>query len=258
MTDKVLIGRVKNKRQFDVNLEAKFYHIPEAVMPKNMMPIGYVALFYNEEAEGEQTVCIRYYGKVIKTELLLREKIEELPSANRGKRYYKFIVDEWKELPAPIIRDKGGVYAKGFTRLDTLLSAKKFSEIERADGTKPQSKNPSTFSEEQIAKVVLSEDLITATELARIISTAGSTSIAPTKITKYLLENDYLRQKAIGKRTCRVATPKGNEVGIFSDHADKNGDEYYLTLYDKNAQQFVLDHINEIVKTGLNNAYSAE
>lgn len=248
MTDKVLIGRVKNKRQFEVNLEAKFYHIPEAVMPKNMMPIGYVALFYNEEAPGEQAVCIRYYGKVIRTELLLREEITELPSANRGKRYYKFTVDEWKELPTPIIRDKGGVYAKGFTRLETLLSAKKFSEIERADGAKPQSKKPTAFSEEQIARVVLSEDLITATELARLISAAGSASIAPMEITKYLLDNDYLRQKAIGKRTCRVATPKGNEVGIFSDHADKNGDEYYLTLYDKNAQQFVLDHINEIVK----------
>ena len=39
---------------------------------------------------------------------------------------------------------------------------------------------------------------------------------------------------------------------------NKNGDEYYLTLYDKNAQQFVLDHINEIVKIGLRDAYSTK
>ncbi len=258
MTDKVLIGKVKNKRQFEANFAEKFYHIPEAVMQKSAMPIGYVALFYNEEAQGEHAVCIRYFGKVIRTELLLREDIKELPSANRGKLYYKFTVDEWKELPIPIIRDKGGVYAKDFTRLEMLLSAKKFSEIERANGAKPQSKKPRTFSEEQIAKVVLSEDLITATELARIISAAGAASIAPMKITDYLLENDYLRKKTIGKRTCRVATSKGNEVGIFSDRADKNGDEYYLTLYDKNAQQFVLDHINEIVKIGLRDAYSSK
>ena len=42
MTNKVLIGKVKNELQLKVNLEEKFYHIPEAVMPKNMLPVGYV------------------------------------------------------------------------------------------------------------------------------------------------------------------------------------------------------------------------
>ena len=38
MTNKVLIGKVKNELQLKVNLEEKFYHIPEAVMPKNILP----------------------------------------------------------------------------------------------------------------------------------------------------------------------------------------------------------------------------
>ena len=48
MTNKVLIGKVKNELQLKVNLEEKFYHIPEAVMPKNILPVGYVALFYEQ------------------------------------------------------------------------------------------------------------------------------------------------------------------------------------------------------------------
>ncbi len=259
MTDKVLIGKVKNERQFEANFKAKFYHIPEAVMPKGMMPVGYVALFYNEAVQGEQNVCIRYYGKIVKTELLPREEITELSSTNCGKQYYKFTVDEWKELSMPIIRDKGGVYVKAFTRLKILLSAEKLSDIERLNNVKQKPKRKAiSFSDEQIANVKLSEDLITATSLAEIISVAGKTKIIAAKITKYLLENGYLKAKEIGRHTCRVSTPKGQEIGIFSDRADKNGDEYYLTLYDKNAQQFVLDHINEIVKIGLRDAYSAE
>lgn len=253
MTNRVLIGKVKNKGQLEVNLAEKFYHIPDAVLPKNMLPVGYVALFYTDaDLPAEPKVCIRYYGKVIKTELLLREEITSLPSRNAGRKYYKFTVDEWKELPEPIVRDKGGVYAKAFTRLETLLAAKKLSDIERLDRVQPQPERKEPFfSDEQIAGVVLSEDLITATALTEIINAAGETKIIPAKITKYLLECGYLKEKKIGKRTCRVATPKGNEIGIFSDRADKNGDEYYLTLYDKDAQQFVLDHINEIVKNKL-------
>lgn len=260
MTNKVLIGKVKNELQLKVNLEEKFYHIPEAVMPKNMLPVGYVALFYAEgKTAAEPEVCIRYFGKVIRTELVLREEITSLPSANRGKRYYKFVVDEWKKLTSPIVRDKGGVYAKAFTKLETLLSAKNLSDIERLDNVKQKPKRKTVFfSDEQIANVVLSEDLITATTLAKIISAAGETKIIAAKITKYLLKNGYLKAKKIGRHTCRVSTPKGQEAGIFSDHADKNGDEYYLTLYDKNAQQFVLNHINEIVKIGLRDAYSTK
>ena len=185
MTNKVVIGKVKNELQLKVNLEEKFYHIPEAVMPKNMLPVGYVALFYAEgKTAAEPEVCIRYFGKVIRTELVPREEITSLPSTNCGKRYYKFVVGEWKELPSPIVRDKGGVYAKSFTKLETLLSAEKLSDIERLDGVKQKPKRKTvSFSDEQIANVVLSEDLITATTLAEIISAAGETKIIAVKIT---------------------------------------------------------------------------
>ena len=69
------------------------------------------------------------------------------------------------------------------------------------------------------------------------------------------MENGYLKIKPLGEKDYRIATPKGQNIGIFSDRAERGGKEYYLTLYDKNAQQFVLDHINEIVKLRLKEAY---
>ena len=62
--------------------------------------------------------------------------------------------------------------------------------------------------------------------------------------------------KGIGGKICRVATPKGEEIGIFSDRAQRNGREFYLTLYDKCAQQFVLDYINDISNIRLFEAYA--
>lgn len=260
MVRKVLIGRVKNKRQFDVNFDERFYHIPEAVLPKNMLPVEYIALYFTEEkAEDKNTVCLRYYGKVIKTELVLREEISSLPSSNIGKKYYKFTVDEWQKLPNPIVKDRGGIFAMGFADMESLLNAKKFSDIVRIGGAKPHGKRGGAFfSKEQIENVKLSEDLISATALAEIISAAGEAKIIPTKITGYLLKNGYLKIKRMGERNYRVATQKGQEAGIFSDRAERRGKEYYLTLYDKCAQQFVLDNINEIVKIRLKEAYASK
>ena len=258
MTGRVLIGKVKNKHQLTVNLEERFYHIPEAVMVKSMLPVEYVALYFDEaDTTGEKAVCIRYYGRVIKTELVLREEISSLPSSNNGRKYYKFTVDEWKKLPAAIVRDEGGVYAKAFVNIEALLAARKFSEIASVEEKSSRSKRRKIlFTEEQIENVKLSEDLISANTLAELINSAGETKIIAAKITKYLLNNEYLKVKGIGGKNCRVATPKGEEIGIFSDRAQRNGREFYLTLYDKCAQQFVLDHINEIAKIRLNESYA--
>ena len=55
MTGRVLIGKVKNKHQLTVNLEERFYHIPEAVMVKSMLPVEYVALYFDEaDTTGEK------------------------------------------------------------------------------------------------------------------------------------------------------------------------------------------------------------
>lgn len=252
MSERVLIGKVKNEHQFAVNIMEKFYHIPESTMPKDMLPVEYIALYFTEVKDKRNSqICIRYYGKVIKTESVLREEITSLPSCNVGKRYYKFTVDSWTELPVPIIRDRGGVYTKAFVSMDELFSAQKLSKLLKiSDG-----KREIHFSEEQINNVELSEDLIAVKSLAGLINAAGKTKIESVKITKYLLDNGYLKLKELNGKIYRVATPKGNEIGVFSDRAERKGKLYYLTLYDKCAQQSVLDNINEITKIEFTDAF---
>lgn len=256
MSEKVLIGKVKNEHQFSVNIMERFYHIPEATLPQDMLPTDYVALYFTEVKDRkDKQVCIRYYGRVIKTELVLREEIASLPSANFGKRYYKFTVDNWTELPTPIVRDKGSVYTKAFVNLDELLSTQRLSVLLKIGDGKVKRKRETHFSDKQISNVELSEDLIAVKTLAGLINSAGEAKIESVKITKYLLDNGYLKLKELEGKIYRVATPKGNEIGVFSDRAERKGKLYYLTLYDKCAQQFVLDNINEIAKIKFTEAF---
>ena len=90
----VLIGTVKNKKQFEVNFAEKFYHIPEAVVPKNMMPVEYVALYLPAGTFGDEDGCIRFYGKISATKIVKREEITSIPSNNPNIMYYKFNIGD--------------------------------------------------------------------------------------------------------------------------------------------------------------------
>ena len=89
MEHAVLIGTVKSKKQFEVNFSEKFYHIPEAVVPKNMLPVEYIALYLPAGTFGDEDGCIRYYGKISETKIVKRDEITSLPSKNPEMSYYK-------------------------------------------------------------------------------------------------------------------------------------------------------------------------
>ena len=94
--------------------------------------------------------------------------------------------------------------------IEALLAARKFSEIASVEEKSSRSKRRKIlFTEEQIENVKLSEDLISANTLAELINSAGETKIIAAKITKYLLNNEYLKVKGIGGKT--AAWPRRKE-----------------------------------------------
>ncbi len=262
MEHEVLIGTVKNKKQFEVNFEEKFYHIPEAVIPKNMLPVEYVALYLPAGTFGDEDGCIRYYGKVKKAEVIKREEITSIPSKNGGMMYYRFEVEEWKKLESPIIRECGGVYAKAFTSLEKLLSAKKLSDIvntEKAAAKKIRSRG---FKPEILEKIEVTKDPVGVKLLAkRINEAAGREKVTPVQITKYLLEKGCLKiafdEKT--KTNNRVPTEEGTALGIENFwEINKFYREYSKNYYNENAQRFIIEHLNEIIMISQNEAYKNE
>lgn len=259
MEHEVLIGTVKNKKQFEVNFAEKFYHIPEAVVPKDMLPVEYVALYLPAGTFGDEDGCIKFYGRVVKTELVRRGEITSIPARNPDMTYYRFDIEEWKKLESPIIRECGGIYAKAFTSLEKLLSAKKLSDIvntERAVARKIKSRG---FKPEELEKIETTKDPVGVKLLAkRINEAAGKEKIVPVQITKYLLENGYL-EIAFDEKTKtenRVPTEKGAALGIENFwEINRFYREYSKNYYSEAAQKFIIGHLNEIILITIDEAY---
>lgn len=96
----VLIGPVKNEKQFDIVMKHNFYHVPKISVDFIKNKVEYVALsqpinkFKNEAG-------ISYYGKVIEINEVERREITELPKAS-NELYYYIKVEEWIKLPKKI------------------------------------------------------------------------------------------------------------------------------------------------------------
>lgn len=260
MEQNVLIGTVKSRRQLMANLNERFYHIPEAVVPESMLPVEYIALYLPESVFGKnEEGCIKYYGKVSGIKTVKRSEIKSLPSNNGDISYYVFNVECWNRLPNVIERKYGGVYTKAFTSLEKLLSAKDLSEIidTRAIVRKAEKRRLAlAFSKEQINNIYISEEPVGVRQFTGRINAAGERKIVPQQITKFLLKEEYLTVRDDGHgKEYRSATAKGEELGIMSDWVqtpDFKG--YCKNYYDENAQEFIVEHLNEIVMINVSEA----
>lgn len=259
MEHQVLIGTVKNKKQFEVNFEEKFYHIPEAVLPKDMLPVEYVALYLPAGTFGDEDGCIRWYGKVKDIKCIKRKEIGSIPARNGEMMYYRFDIEEWKKLDTPIIRECGGIYVKAFTSLEKLLSARKLADIVNTEKAVAKKIRNNGFKAEEIANIETTKDPVGVKILAkRINDAAGKEKILPVQITKYLLDNGYLKISFDEKTKTenRVPTEKGIGLGIENFwEINKYYREYSKNYYSEAAQKFIIAHLNEIILISIDEAY---
>lgn len=67
-------------------------------------------------------------------------------------------------------------------------------------------------------------------------------------MTKWLLQEGLLRESEPDKRgrINKVATEKGKELGIYNEVRENNGGHYLATLYNRDAQKFLLEHIEDM------------
>ena len=74
-----------------------------------------------------------------------------------------------------------------------------------------------------------------------------------TDITKWMQENGYLETKETESGMLyKVATQKGNELGIFNyKKRNKYGNEYSVNLYDVFAQKFIVNNIERMVQNAI-------
>ena len=99
-TRDVLVGGLGNRRQLEINLRHRFYHIPARQIRETDLPVRTVALYQSKRLFGTNA-GVRYYGDVIRCTLVRRRDISESPKES-DDLYYRLDVKEWKELSKPI------------------------------------------------------------------------------------------------------------------------------------------------------------
>ncbi len=86
----VLVGTLRNKQQFQVNFDHRFYHVSTSAINSGRFPIHYIALY-------EAGTGVQWYGEVETYDTVRRSEITELPKAS-DELYYRINVKEWIKL----------------------------------------------------------------------------------------------------------------------------------------------------------------
>ena len=125
-----MVGVLRNRKQLDYNIGFGFYHIPQEWVSERRLPIEYVAIYQSPSLFERESAGIFKYGRVIKTELLARGEIDNIPTAeDPRKQYYKFYVDSWLDLEAPIRISRKSPDVNLFTGKDEFFNSEKVEEL---------------------------------------------------------------------------------------------------------------------------------
>ena len=76
-------------------------------------------------------------------------------------------------------------------------------------------------------------------------------SVSTLMLLNWLLQQGLLLESEPDEkgRSYKIPTEKGREVGIYSEDREVNGGHYIITLYNRKAQSFLLEHLEEISHT---------
>lgn len=123
----VLVGGLSSAQQLAICITNKFYHIPARHIKDRNLPIHTIAIYQSKKLFGSNA-GIRYYGEVIRCIPVKRKDIKEIPK-DSDELYYRFEVNEWKELAKPIAIKETGIIKPEYTNRFLLEHSTLFSEL---------------------------------------------------------------------------------------------------------------------------------
>ena len=93
-----------------------------------------------------------------------------------------------------------------------------------------------------------SDDPISVSEITarikRLIPDENRKKLKTTDITEWLLSQGMLKVEEVNSKNCKLPTYDGAKLGLSLDRREsKSGERYFVTLYNRDAQRFILDHL---------------
>ena len=123
--------------------------------------------------------------------------------------------------------------------------------IKRYTPTK-RGKLPFYISEEQLSRFEYSATPIPISEITRRINDLAKDErrkkLNATDITNRLLSLNVLKVVEINGKPFKLPTYDGTKLGLSVERREKDdGERYYITLYNRKAQEFVIDNMNSVI-----------
>ena len=133
--------------------------------------------------------------------------------------------------------------------------------VGKAPKSKKPSKHPFAITTEELRRFSSSEKPIPVSEITRrindLIDPDTMVKLKYTSITTFLLQSGFLMPpENKNGRTTRMPTPQGQAIGISAEEREGAEGDYYVTVYNLDAQHFVLDNIDGVI--ALNAPISSE
>ncbi len=130
--DRVLVGVINRKRDFDYALNQHWYRIPQARAPRSI-DAEYVA-FYFSRAFKERNGGIHFYARRTGHELVRRRDLLPKEKQRANDLYYKLQLDPLQEKVPPILNPTMRPIAFIYTTWDRFITASEIADLySRAD-----------------------------------------------------------------------------------------------------------------------------
>lgn len=108
------------------------------------------------------------------------------------------------------------------------------------------------IAEEQLSHFEYSDTPIPISEITRRINDLteddSRKKLRATDITDWLLSINVLKIKELNGKPSKLPTYDGTKLGLSVERREKDdGERYYITLYNRKAQEFVIDNLNSVI-----------
>lgn len=128
--DRVLVGVMKRKKDFQIALEQKWYRIPQSQASRGIY-MEYIALFFGGRAFGDLNGGIHYYARRTGHELATRVQLlpDEPDHKHAHDPYYKIQFRELQAKVPPILNSRKRRFAFIYTTWDRFISATDIDDL---------------------------------------------------------------------------------------------------------------------------------
>lgn len=182
----------------------------------------------------------------------MNEKLEKL---KRAKAYLEQLADGYDPISGRELLDDSVLNNVKISRSFFFVADVLNGLIEDIGKTKPASKkhlSPFSISEEDKFNIRLSATPLQITKFCgrinEITDTEKMQKLQVTAFGKWLLAKGFLEVEMLSGKRSKKPTPMGEKIGISYELRTTAERQYYHLKYSKDAQQFLLDNLDEIIQ----------